>query len=348
MRNMPKHWSVFCARERSRVKSVAALLTIVLGLTGQALAQGVDITALPEAPVRPLTQNAGSAVQLGDRIPLNIEIRAEWIKGDPQFKLTVPEGSSKLSELGWYLDPNPLWVAGNVRIVVSPLKAGQQTLPTLILQSKDQDFVPIARTQPVSMTVIAPEKSQQGQPELLDPSSIALPTRYLVLGLLAVGAIAALILFAVRRFKRKTRPAIVPPAKVDEPEHVVALKRIETLFQYHPHSQDAAKPVAFGISEILKDFFSKRFKIEAAESTTSEMIKLLRSVGMGSTDVQEILDFFDDLDRIKFLRREHLGPYPQDVHRRLQVKAMAIVHRWARQVAPATAAPAASPAKEAK
>jgi hypothetical protein len=322
----------------------AALLLSAQFLSTLALGQTVDITTLPEAPVRAITRTNGDQVQLGDRIPLNVELRPEWIKGDAQFKLTVPEGSSKLTELGWYLDPSTLWVGGSVRIIVSPLKAGRQTLPTLVIYSKDQDFVAIARTQPVSLNVIAPEKAAQSKAELLDPETIALPGKYIFIGIVGLLALAAAIWYGLKRFKRKSKPVTqMPPVKIDEPEHVIALKRLETLFGNHPHHPDSAKPIAFGVSEILKDFFSKRFKIEAAESTTSEMLGRLRSIGMSTPELREISEFFDDLDEVKFLKQEHVGPYSMERHQRFKVKSMAIVHRWARQIAPVTpAAPAAA------
>lgn len=337
---MPKRWYVFCAKEKNRGDKVRAIFSAAVFLIcAWADAQSVDLTVLPEAPVRQITKGAGGdQVQLGDRIPLNVEIRGEWIKGDAQFKLTVPEGSSKLSELGWYLDPNNLWVAGNVRIVVSPLKSGKQTLPTLVVYSKDQDFVAIARTQPITLNVTAPQKEQGAKVDLLDPQTISLPTKFILLGIAGLMALAAVIVFLIRKFKAKLKPLVqTPPLKIDEPEHVIAMKRLETLFGDNPHSSEAAKPVAFGISEILKDFFSKRFKVEAAESTTSEMLGLLRSVGMQSAELREISDFFEELDRIKFLKREHSGPYPMDKHQHFKVKSMALVQRWARQITPAQA-----------
>lgn len=347
MRIMQRRWSVFSASGRSRAKALL-LSAAALFVSTLAFAQGVDITTLPEAPVQMITRVNGDQVQLGDRIPLNVEIRGEWIKGDAQFKLTVPEGSSKLTDLGWYLDPSTLWVAGSVRIIVSPLKPGRLTLPTLVVHSKDQDFVAIARTQPISLNVIAPEKPAQGKKsELLDPEAISLPVKYWLLGIAILLAIAAAVFFAFTRLKRKPKPAaVVPPVKIDEPEHVVAIKRLETLFTNHPHHPDAAKPVAFGVSEILKDFFAKRFKIEAAESTTSEMLSRLRSIGMGPNELREVSEFFDDLDEVKFLKPGLAGPYTPDRHQRFKVKSMAIVHRWARQTAPVT--PATAPTREAK
>lgn len=175
MRIMLNVWCAFSGNGRKRNKFLSVLALSLLLLFGRANAADPittptpeNISGLPEASVRALSKNStGDQVQLGDRISLVVEIKPEWIKGEPQFKLNVPEGTEKLTELGWYLDQNSLWVAGSLRIVVAPLKAGRQTLPALVIKSKDQDFVSIARTQPITVTVIAPEKIQLQNPSFL-------------------------------------------------------------------------------------------------------------------------------------------------------------------------------------
>ncbi|MBS1959371.1 MAG: hypothetical protein JST80_07870 [Bdellovibrionales bacterium] len=345
---MQNGWCVFSGNGRKPNNFLGAIalgLSLWIGSAHAAeplpITTPQDISTLPEASVRALSKNsAGNQVQLGDRIPLVIEIKPEWIKGEPQFSLNVPDGSQKLTELGWYLDQNTLWVAGSLRIIVAPLKEGRQTLPTLVIKSKDQNFVAIARTQPFTVTVIALEKKAEQKPELLDPMNIPLPTKFIVLGIAILFALAAFGVWLLKKLKKAPVTATkTPPVKVEEPEHTVAIKRLETLFQNNPYGLEAGKPVAFGVSEILKDFFSARFKVDASESTSAEMLGLLRSVGMGPNELLEISELFDELDQIKFVKREHLGAYTSNTYSRHKLKSLAIVHRWARQITSAQLRP---------
>ncbi len=306
-------------------------------MTSQA-ANSVDLVTIPEAETR-MVSSKQSAIryQVGDRISFSADLKPEWIQGanegsNPDVELMVPEGSSPLRDLGWYLDPQNLWVAGGLRFVVSPLKSGKLTLPTLLIRAKSKDnHHIIARTHPLQMEV-EELQAPEIQPEWVGPLSISLPTRYVVYGILIFLLLVGILVYLRRKFKRPKPVISSPPQKKTVAEHIVAIQKIEVLYQKNSYSPEAAKPIAFGITDSLKEFFSKRFEIDASESTTHELIQKLKAAGMAPHDYKEIQLYFEELDLIKFAAKEHQPHYSLEMHQNFKLKALALIQRWARAV----------------
>ena len=287
------------------------------------------VASAPEIQARFLQKNTnGDTYQLGDRITLVLDVGPDVIQNQSTLTLRIPAGGSSLEDQGWYLDPATQLVPGSFRFVVSPLHTGKLTIPTLLVLKEDGSA--IGRTNPLSIQVAEIKKTEE-KPALLDVSSLSLPARYWIL----FGLIAILIGFLVHVFYRRwlknrtprVRPETLPPVQRD-PDHVIAIHKLDLLYQAHPFRNENMKPIAFGISEILKSYFSARFQIDANESTTDEMIALLRSESLSKDALREIQILFHDLDYIKFTN-ENLGSQANETaYIDYKVKAQAIIQRW--------------------
>ena len=239
----------------------------------------------------------------------------------PQFKLEVPEGSSSLQELGWEvrpLDPSPSSIGsgastgpGDSYFAAIPLKAGKLTLPSLLI--KDSNGKNVARTRPFSIEVgsaIQPNDPNPTQPAAPEPPvSLQFPwwvaAIFTVLGAaLAIG----LFYFAYRYWKsRKPKEKPLPPI-VPRPEDEVALAQLTALEQAGLVKKGEYKAHYFGVSEILKSYIGLRYRFDAPECTTSEMIRVLENKSATSDGVLDDLEtLFTDLDQVKFT--DHI---PQD------------------------------------
>ena len=119
------------------------------------------------------------------------------------------------------------------------------------------------------------------------------------------------------------------PVMKKESDHALALRSLELLFKKYPFSYENLKPVSFGISEILKNFFSSRFTIDAREATPDEMIALLRKEAIPREGLQEILNLFNDLDLIKFTKESDSGHFKEHHYQDFKIKAQSIIQKWA-------------------
>jgi len=172
----------------------------------------------------------------------------------------------------------------------------------------------------------------QGEtPALLDTISIGLPLKFVILGLLIITILAFTAFYLYKKFHRtKTEIKRIEEIKVPPtPDHVIALRDLNLLFEKYSYSKENLKPVAFGVSEILKIFFSARFKIDAKESTSDEMIALLKKESLPESDLKKIKELFLNLDIIKFTELNHHQHFQKGDYLEFKDQARTLVESWA-------------------
>jgi hypothetical protein len=320
-------------------RSAKALLALGTGILmlGTALAAEApapsatpDISRLPEFTIQEVQKNAANGqYQIGDRIPLSIEIKSDQADAGEALSLKLPDDNEKLEDLGWYIDPSTQSLGTSFRFLVSPIQTGRMTLPTLLIMKADN--IAIGKTTPYVIQVSGPTEKDAKEAELIDPSSIGLAAKYWVL-FSAIGiAVLGLLFYGIRKFikSRQKDGGISVPVRHRDPDHVLALKKIEALYAEHAYSLENLKPVGFGVSEILKEFFENRFKVEALESTTDEMVELLRKEAISGESLREIQLLFQDLDLVKFTKRENYSHFDEQKYLDFKVKANHIIQKWA-------------------
>jgi hypothetical protein len=271
-------------------------------------------------------------IRIGDRVTLQVELGpVDPDAAKPTLKLE--DSSKKPEDSGWFIDPSTLHQGGVLRFVVSPLKGGALTLPPLILS--DSGNRTLARTAPFTLTVTAPANPDTGTPDLLDVITIGLPLRYRILIALLLVACGVAAIYGYRAWKKRKRPAkpVALPALQKEPDHLIALRKLDVLFDAHPFTPENLKIVSFGVSEILKEFFSRRFGIEALEATTDEMMGLLGHNRLAPEQLREIRNLFDELDLYKFTKVESYPRLFPEIHDGLRLKAQVIIQKWAPRAA---------------
>ena len=295
-----------------------------------------DLASIPQLPLQEAQKNGAKSYQIGDRINLLVEINSPNVENGEHLSLRLPEGGSKLEDQGWYIDPSSQFLGGSFRFIVSPIQTGTLTLPTLLISKDDQNV--IGRTAAYTIQVTGPEKKEGAEaPGLLDVTHTPLPPKYWVLfSILALLIMGAVSYFVYRYYKTRRKKPDYIPTTVAELDHVRALRKINELYSEFSYSLDHLKPIAFGVSETLKEFFSRRFKIDASEATTDEMIELLRKEAISGENLRDIQLLFQDLDLIKFTKVENYSHFDEARYLEFKVKAQLIIQKWILQVPVAT------------
>ena len=321
----PKRWFVFLsgASRRSSIKS----LTILSLLFFSATSAQENIPSL-QTELAQINQN-GSQYQLGDRIQLSVRIPLELSQQLNAVLLQNPDETNPLDKQGWYLDPNTQVINGSLRFIVSPIKAGKLVLPQLMIM-KDETH-PIAKTTPLTIEVPETKANPSGTPSLLDTIAISLPFRFIVFGVM-IAALLLLLGVLIYRKYWKNRIVTKPLSEIKlppTPDHVIALRDLTLLYEQYPYSRENLKPVAFGVSQILKNYFSFRFKVDARESTTDEMLALLKKEALSDQDLRNIRSLFQNLDLIKFTELEHHEHFQKNDFLEFREKAKSLIETWA-------------------
>jgi hypothetical protein len=321
---MPNNCCTFSnAASKSVKRSLSALGLALFFFTQSVMAE--DLTQITVVPLQEVQKNQNTAYQIGDRITLLAQIKSAGLENGDHLNLKLPEGSSKIEDQGWYLDPSTQFMSGSFRFVASPIQVGTLTLPTLLIVKDDQTI--IARTLPFGIKVTGPQKT--GKSELLEITPSTLATKYWVMFSIITLVVMLCVSYFVYRYlkNRRKKPKNKPKARI-EADHVIALRKIDSLYQLYPYSVDHLKPLAFGVSETLKEFFSHRFKVDATESTTDEMLALLKKEAVSSDSLRDIKILFQDLDLIKFTSTENYRNFDEGKYLDFKVKAQLIIQKW--------------------
>jgi hypothetical protein len=325
---MRTHWCIFSNAVKRSAKAFAlAAIALLVAAAGDAEPPLAD---LPRFQVRePVTRAPNQPIQIGDRLTLQVDVSPNLIPPGQSVVLRPHESKTSPEEQGWFIDPRPSNQLGIIRFIASPLKGGRLTLPELSIVIENGSTV--AKTEPLALEVQELQRQPDEKPDLIDVLSISMPARlwFLVIFILLGLAWGGYALYRRHLKNKNATPPPAPPALPPEPDHVLAKKRIEALFQAHDYRLESLKPLSFGISEALKDYFSRRFGVDARESTTGEMLQLLREQGLERADLSQIESLFQTLDQFKFLDIESFPEAPPERQKELRDESLRIIDRWA-------------------
>lgn len=324
---MRKHWCTFSNAVKRSASGIALVaLAFLISSAGET---GALPRALPTYPVKePVARAPQQPIQVGDRLTLQVEVSPNLIAPGHNVILRPVEPKSPPEEQGWFLDPRPSNQLGIIRFIASPLRGGSLTLPELEIVIEGAD--PVARTESLTLQVQELQNKTETPPDLIDVVPLQLPLRFWLMGFALMGVLAFAAYSLYRRHLRfkKATPPPAPPALPPEPDHVLARRRIEALFAQGGLTPESLKVLCFGVSETLKDYFSRRFEIDARESTTEEMLQLLRQQGLERTDLQAIRGLYLTLDQFKFLDTGSYPPFSRQEQEELKTRTIAVLDRW--------------------
>lgn len=140
--------------------------------------------------------------------------------------------------------------------------------------------------------------------DALEPATLPSPWRrrwkWLVAGALLIIAAAALLAWALRRYKPKPPPA-VPPALPNA--HLLALKSLQELRARRLIEAGRIGEFTVAVSGILRIYLERRFQLDAPERTTEEFIaEASRSRALTLDQQAAVREFLELCDLVKFAR----------------------------------------------
>lgn len=295
---------------------------LILALASGTLALAAELDpaflSLPAHDVE-RAENASAPVRIGDRLMLKAVGLGQSVQPVP------PEGEQALREQGWAVFP----LKGSVNqadagFVAVPVKQGKLTLPSIGLapagaqaeqassaatptpQPSPAGLSALARTNPFTVEVLPATDPQAGQeekpPELLGPVGLAFPWWAAALAALFALALLAGAVYALIRYSRSRRPpAPVEPEKPRPPEDEEALAALLALEKQGFAMRGEFKKHYFGVSEILKTYVGRRYRFDAPECTSREIIQSLEARQSVEDRVIDRLEtLLGRLDLVKF------------------------------------------------
>jgi hypothetical protein len=242
---------------------------------------------------------------------VHLTIRADALVGDD---VTVPEQSfaplevqSKRARTDPAKDGRQLFVFD---VELLALDAGDAQLPAIELRVVTKDgFVGSVKTEPQPLKITAllgNEPDAKLKPET-KPVVVMQDdyTLLYVLGALAAAALVALLTWLTTRYlQRRKRP--LPPPPPPRPPWEIAVEKLGELRRRKQRMVEEGKAAQFvdEVSDVVREYLGGRFGFDGLETTSDEMIVLLRSRGASVGLWQEVAAYLQRCDLIKFAKVE--------------------------------------------
>jgi hypothetical protein len=203
-----------------------------------------------------------------------------------QIKLTKNIVITSFDSGSWVIPPFKFLIAGDTQIYyTNPVKLHVQTIPVdTTLAIKD-----IKSVMDVDYSII----------DWIKDNVIELSVALLVLIIIIVAA------YYVRK-KMKNKPVEVVVQAPSIPPHIVALEKLEKLSQEKLWQQDKTKQYYISLTEIIRDYIEGRFKIQALEQTSEEILISFRNTAIDDDSIQKLKQILLLSDLVKFAKEKPL------------------------------------------
>ncbi len=130
---------------------------------------------------------------------------------------------------------------------------------------------------------------------------LSIPLNVLGIGLAVAAGILLILIPMIYRIWKK-RSALPPAPKVILTAEEEAIGQLNQLFDSELLREGRTKEYFFRLSEILRFYLEKRYKIAAVESTTFEIVRMFRSVDVSNELRNKIREVLEASDLAKFAK----------------------------------------------
>jgi hypothetical protein len=250
-------------------------------------------------------ETAPQSVRVGDSVMVHLQGDPQGLKNLPAtLNIGLPQGTEDLTTSVAIDDKTS---GDDHHFKITFIKAGKATIPSLGLGQPGDDAKKfIARTNPMTVDVASSIEKNDPKPKEaappLPPERLGFPLWTLIVGGILILALVGAGVYWLIRWSKKRRLELAkrpkgPPPTEDEVA-IEALKRLEA--QGHLRKSEFKK-FYFGISDILKHYIGARYKFDAVESTTDEMLDHLeRQSGVQNNVLELLKEMYEKLDLVKF------------------------------------------------
>lgn len=251
-------------------------------------------------------QNTAGAYRAGDTIPFRLNRmgapagEAGQTASDSPLQLK-PVGEESLQKAGFWLVQAPTLSQLNGAVVAG--NAGELTLPAFDLTSADGAVLGRTLPQVIRVSPADPnDPENKPQQEVIPARDLPMPvwTLVTIVGLVGMVLVIAgyfLVRALVRYWRRRKALRSAAPALTPEAECLARLKELEASGMM---IRGEWKQFAFALSEIFRQFLNEKFGIEALESTSEELLQLLRPLQSRTAWFTQVPEWLAGLDEVKF------------------------------------------------
>ncbi|MGD8289081.1 MAG: hypothetical protein PVI31_10710 [Gemmatimonadota bacterium] len=196
-------------------------------------------------------------------------------------------------------------VRSTLELTFTAFELGELQIPpvTVDLVAADGTVEPL-ETDRYGIEVVSVGADESGDIRgIRGPLSIPISSWVIALWLIVPLLVAVILYFVARRFRSRAddapRPALGP---LPRPPHEVALEALASLEESPLLEQGRVKEYHIAASDILRTYVEGRFRVEALEMTTREVLDGLAEVGADPSFRVGLRTFLEACDVVKFAK----------------------------------------------
>ncbi|HEX2866853.1 MAG TPA: BatD family protein [Ignavibacteriales bacterium] len=219
------------------------------------------------------------------------------------------------------------------KYTISKYDSGDVRIPPLAVKYSSQGSEKTVLTNGVSFTVTTLKVKGEDIKDVKDPVKIPLDWKLILLWALIILVVlaGAVYLYMYYRKKKLQRQGIIPVV-IKEP-HEEALDALDSLEEKKLWQSGRIKEYHTEITDIIRTYFEKRFRVPALEITTNELMANLSKVKETENLRQITSDFLNNADLVKFAKYVPM----ESINEEMMLQARKIVKDTVPQVSPVVA-----------
>ncbi len=205
--------------------------------------------------------------------------------------------------------PLPAAEPGTHRYEAAVFAVGEAAIPPIPVRYRLPDGTEgEASSAPVPLKVVSllpKDPQQQKLADIRGPLSVGVGHAFWVALVVAVGLVAALVVWLIRRRRKAGAPAGVAVPEV--PPDAEALRALAALATSGLLARGEYRPFYIRLTAVAKRYLERRLRAPVLEMTTAETLAFLRGHAHGGDLLPVVRDLAEAADRIKFARGQGLA-----------------------------------------
>ncbi|MFO7525311.1 MAG: hypothetical protein R6W68_07640 [Ignavibacteriaceae bacterium] len=215
------------------------------------------------------------------------------------------------------------------KYILSRFDSADVTIPAIKVEYRVVEDTTLQNvlSNPVSFSVHRVSISQEEDIKDIKPP-LRIPINWWMIALWVMVALLLIVISIYlykKYYKKKSIEPVVLPKKIKIPAHVAALSKLDKLNSEQLWQKGFIKDYHSRITEIIREYFEKRFNLPALEMTTSESLSDLAKHPEAVNVLDVTAKFLSNADLVKFAKYQPLASVNDEMM--IQAKEIVITTR---------------------
>lgn len=203
--------------------------------------------------------------------------------------------------------------------LITCFDSGAHFIPPFVFKVRKEGSIDSLKSNSLTLFVkMPPVDLKKGPVDLKKPFSAPVTLKEIapwLLGIILIGAVLFLIIYALSR-RKKNKPLFQRPPKPKIPAHIIALQELDKLKGEELWQHEKVKDYYTRLTDIVRVYIEERFTIAAMEQTTFEILTSFKAKEsqVDPKAVIELKEILEVADLVKFAK---FTPLPDENHKML-------------------------------